>query len=144
MREELSHCGIAARACKLGARRGFSLMEVVIASALLIAAMAAILKALGTAHASTAFIEDKTVSLMYAQNKLDEIRARSIYHYSDDFSESNAALGGLYLCSVSDDGDADLRTVTVSVGYDDNRDGVLASDEVDVTLTTMIAKRWDL
>jgi Tfp pilus assembly protein PilV len=143
VRTELRVTDIGGLSRRAHLRAGFSLMEVVIASVLLIAAMAGILKALAGAHASTAFIEEKTTALMHAENKLDEIRARSVYSYSDDFRESNVDMGGSYLCDVSDDEDASLRTVSVSVGYDDDGDGSLASDEVDVTLTTMIAKRWD-
>jgi hypothetical protein len=45
-----------------------------------------------------------------------------------------------YLCTVTDDADPRLRTVTVSVGLDQNSDGVLAVDEVEVRLTTRLAR----
>ena len=78
---------------------------------------------------------------MYAENKLDEIRARAIYSYSDDFTLSDTVLSGRYICDATDDQDASLRTVAVSVGYDDNGDAALSSAEYDVTLTTMLARR---
>lgn len=121
---------------------GFTLAEVVVASALLIIAIVPILKALTKAHLSTAIIERKTRSLTLAQGKLDEIKARSIYHYSDTFTETNSSLDGSYLCNVEDDSDPNLRTITVSVGYDLDDDSALATDEIEVALATCMAKRW--
>ena len=122
---------------------GFTLTETVVASTLLIIAVVPILKALTTAHLNTGIIEHKTRSLTLAQTKLDDIKARSIYHYADDFEENNSSLDGLYLCNVDDASKGtNLRTITVSVGYDLNGDNVLASDEILVTLKTLLARRW--
>ena len=123
---------------------GLTLIEVVVASALLIIAMVPILRALTTAHHSTVIIEYKTRSLILAQAKLDEIKARSIYSYSSSYTENNTSLDGSYLCNVSDTGSgSDLRTITVSVGFDLNGDNTLASDEIEVTLATCLARRWN-
>ncbi len=35
-----------------------------------------------------------------------------------------------------------LRKIIVSIGYDNNGNGTLLSDEVEVTLATYIARRW--
>jgi len=124
---------------------GFTITEVVVASALLIIAIVPILKALTSAHVSTAFIEYKTRSLTLAQAKLDEIKARSIYNYTNggaSFAESNTSLDGPYLCNVTDNSGNPLKTITVSVGYDLNGDSTLAADEIEVTLTTYLASRW--
>ncbi len=122
---------------------GFTLTETVVASTLLIIAIVPILKALTTAHLNTGFIEHKTRSLTLALTKLDDIKARSIYHYADDFEENNSSLDGLYLCNVDDASKGtNLRTITVSVGYDLNGDNALASDEILVTLKTLLARRW--
>ena len=124
---------------------GFTITEVVVASALLIIAMVPILKALTSAHVSTAFIEYKTRSLTLAQAKLDEIKARSIYDYTNggaSFAESNTSLDGSYLCNVTDDSGDPLKTITVSVGFDLNGDSTLATDEIEVTLATLLARRW--
>jgi Tfp pilus assembly protein PilV len=123
-------------------RGGFTLTEVVVASALLIAAMVPILKGLTAAHVGTINIERKSRSLVLAQAKLDEIKARSIYHYSSSFVEDNNSLDGLYLCNVADNAADPLRTITVSVGFDANGDGALGSGEIEVTLSTQLARRW--
>lgn len=122
---------------------GFTLTEVVVASALLIIALVPILRALTSAHVVGTIIEHKTRSLTLAQSKLDDIRARSIYNYSSTFVETSTSLDGSYLCTVTDSGPGtDLRTVAVSVGYDSNTNNNLDSGETDITLTTLLANRW--
>jgi len=112
---------------------GLTLIEVVIASVLLIVAIVPILKGLTVAHAGSIRIEHKSRSLLLAQARLDEIKARSIYHYSSSFAVTNDPLGGSYLCTVTDNQADPLRTITVSVGY--NLDGD------SVTLATLLARR---
>ncbi|MBA7687222.1 hypothetical protein ES703_95683 [subsurface metagenome] len=107
--------------------------------------MVPILRALTGAHASSTSIEYKTRSLALAQGKLDEIKARSIYDYTNggsSFAESNTSLGFSYLCNVTDDSGDPLKTITVSVGYDHNGDSTLAGDEIKFTMTTLLARRW--
>jgi len=123
---------------------GLTLTEVVVASALLMIAVVPILKGLTSAHLGTAVIERKSRSLMLSQAKLDEVKARSVYHYSDSFSQTDLSVDGSYLCTIADEwAGANLRKVTVSVGYDLDGDSVLEADEIEVTLATYIAKRWD-
>ena len=123
---------------------GFTLTEVVIASALLIIAMVPILKGLTSTHLGTVIIELKSRSLILAQARLDEIKARSVYHYSDTFTQANVSVDGTYLCNVDDSSiSANLRKITVSVGYDHDGNNILDSDEIEVTLVTCIAKRQD-
>jgi len=124
---------------------GLTITEVVIASALLIVAMVPILKCLTIAHASATKIEHKTRSFILAQAKLDQIRARSIYNYTNggaSFAENGTSLNGSYLCNVTDDSGDPLKTITVSVGFNSNGDAGLSPDEVETTLATLIARRW--
>lgn len=127
-------------------RKGLSIIEVTMASVLLIVAMVPILRSLTKANMMSTEIEKKTQSLVLAQGKLDDIRARSVYNFgsSGSFTASNVVLSGSYLCNVTDTTITSnlLKQITVSVGYDDNGNSALSSDEVEVTLTTYIAKRW--
>lgn len=123
------------------ARPGVTLTEVVVSSALLVAALVPALRALTIAHMTGTQIEQKTQSLILAQSKLDEIRARSIHHYDTSFHERSSILAPSYLCDVADDEDASLRLVTVSVGHDDDANGRLAKGERDVTLASYVARR---
>jgi hypothetical protein len=123
--------------------KGFTITEVVMASALLLIAMVPILQALTNAHLNTSIIERQTRSLALAQAKLDKIKTLSVYNYSQTFTETSTVLEGSYLCSVVDDTTiATLRKVTVSVGYDTNKNNSLGADEIAVSLVTYIAARW--
>ena len=122
---------------------GFTLTEVVVASTLVIIAMVPILRALTIAQVSNRIIEHRTNSLILAQAKLDEIKARSVYDYSSTFAETNSSIEGSYLCNVADSSvNANLRQITVSVGEDLNGNSTLEADEIEITLTTLVAKRW--
>ena len=122
---------------------GFTLTEVVVASTLLIVAIIPILKALTGSYLASTSIERKTSSLFLAQAKLDEIKARSIYDYASSFDETNTSLGDSYFCTVKDVAvHADLRGVTIIIGYDTNSDNTLDGNEVLVTIVTQLAKRW--
>lgn len=144
MRRKLTKPLTRSLKCNTGRKpAGFTLTEVVIASALLIIAIIPILKGLTSAHLTTAIIEHKTRSLTLAQAKLDEIKAGLVYNYNNPYAEANTSLDGPYLCKVVDAGQGtDLRTITVEVGYDVDGNGVLAPGEVDVGLVTLVAKRW--
>jgi len=141
---------VSTKAHKLDAKKrmaGVTITEVVVASALLLTAIVPILKALTSAQLTTRIIEHRSCSLIFAQAKLDEIKARSIYDYTNEnggisFNESNTDLGGSYLCNVTDDTNDPLKQISVSVGYDLNGDKSLAGDEIEVALTTCLARRW--
>lgn len=121
---------------------GFTLPEVVVAAALLLIAIVPILKALTQANLNSIIIERTTQSLCLAQGKLNQIKARSIYNFDNNFNQSNASLGNSYLCNVSQTiVNSYLKTISVSVGLDINRNGTLASNEIEVTLQSRIAKR---
>lgn len=124
--------------------RGFTLTEVIMASVLLIVAMVPILKALTTGHVTHVIIQHRSQSLMLAQSKLDEIRARSIYNYTGgSFTQRHLSLDGQYLCNIDDVYESsNLRKITISVGYDLNGNNRLTNDEIEVTLATYFARRW--
>lgn len=122
---------------------GFTITEVVMASALLVVAIVPILKALTSVHFNSSIIERRTRSLMLAQGKLDEVRSRAMYQYSESFAETDSAIDGSYLCNVVDSAvSADLRQITVSVGDDLSGNSVLDAGEVEVTLATLVARRY--
>jgi hypothetical protein len=107
--------------------------------------MVPILRSLTKANMMSTDIERKTQSLVLAQSKLDNIRARSIYNFgsSGSFTANNVVLSGSYLCNVTDSlVSAGLKQITVAVGYDENGNGSLSDDSVEVTLTTYFANRW--
>lgn len=132
-----------ANAKKIRAHKGFTLSEVLVASMLLTVAMVPILRALTGAHTLDVKVERRMRSLTLAEAKLEDIKARSIYNYGTDFNDSSSSLEGAYLCKVIDTAvSSDLRTILLSVGYDQNGNSTLEGDEVEVTLKTLLARRW--
>ncbi len=123
-------------------RSGFTLMEVIVSSVLLLVAVVPMLTALTQANLNGNIVDRRTQSLILAQSKLNHIAAESIYNFSSSFSSSNEVLRGSYLCNTTDDGNSLLKSITVSVGFDRNSNSVLSSDEVEVTLRSKISKRW--
>jgi Tfp pilus assembly protein PilV len=122
-------------------RAGVTLVEVIMAASLLVIAIVPILKALTTAQVTGRLVEQKTVSLALAENKLKEIQAQAIVEFATDFAETGTALQGSYLGNVTDDGQATLKTISVSVGYDHDGSGGITGREILVSLTTLVAKR---
>lgn len=123
-----------------GRHSGVTLAEVIVASALLVIAIVPLLRALTAAQVEDRAIERRSWSLLLAQQELECIRARCIRHYDGCYRVGSKPIRDGYLCTVADDGDWRLRTVTVSVGLDQNNDGVLSTDEVEVSLSTRLAR----
>jgi len=121
---------------------GVTLTEVIVASTLLLVSILPLLKAMTATHGMDRAIDRRSWSLLLAQQELERIRARSIYHYEESFGTSSQSLGEGFLCTVADDRHPVLRTVTVAVGLDRNGNGHLADDEIEVSLCTSLAKRW--
>jgi prepilin-type N-terminal cleavage/methylation domain-containing protein len=119
---------------------GVTLTEVIVASVLLAIALAPLLKALTAAQVEDRALERKSWSLLLAQQELEGIRARCLRHYNTCYRVSSKAIRDGYLCTVADDGHPTLRTVTVLVGLDQNNDGTLATGEVEVSLSTRLAR----
>ena len=123
-------------------QQGFTLPEVLIASALLIIALVPTLKALAQINLSTVIIERKTKSLNLAKMKINYLQAKSINNFDEDFSESNLVLDSSYLCSIINQPvNSNLKSITVSVGMDRNGSGTLDSGEVEISLQTQLARR---
>jgi Tfp pilus assembly protein PilV len=123
-------------------KKGYTLTEVLVASALLIAVSVPMLKALTSGYVFSNSIKYKTKSVICAKSRLDRARAIAAGQYNTSLAENNTPMGDGYLCSVDDTGySGDIRTVSVSAGLDMDGNGSLASSEIQITLTTLIARR---
>ena len=123
---------------------GFTFTEVIVASSLLVLAMVPILRALTQAHLGSVIIERRTRCLTLAQTKIDDVKARSIYAWDDDFDVDDESLDGAYMGTTKfQNAGTDLRELTVEVGYDLDGNSQLDNEEIDITLTTLVSKRWE-
>ncbi|OQA02617.1 MAG: hypothetical protein BWY69_00971 [Planctomycetes bacterium ADurb.Bin401] len=123
-------------------QNGFTLPEVLVASALLVLAIVPILKVLAQINMNTVVVERKTKSLSLAKMKVNQLHAKSIKNFNDDFSETNLVLDNSYLCNISNQFvNSNLKAVSVSVGMDRNGSGTLEGGEIEITLQTQLARR---
>ncbi len=125
---------------KTSRQRGVTLTEMVVASALLMASIAPIVRSMTVAQATTRKVEIKSRSLTLAQGRLAFCRAQVSSDYNTSLAVSNDDCGHDYLCTITDDLDSTCRTVVVTVGLDQDGSGSLSADEESVTLSTLIAK----
>ena len=143
MRRELNKLSLSPTIAKRKAD-GFTFTEVIVASSLLALAMVPILRALTQAHLGSVIIERRTRCLTLAQTKIDDVKARSIYAWDDDFNADDESLDGAYLGTTNfQNAGTDLKRLTVSVGYDLDGNSQLDAGEIDITLITLVAKRWE-
>lgn len=115
--------------------------EVLVASLILSLAMVPVLKAMTQGHRYSRMLERKTQCLIAARNAIEQLHARAIENYNSSWSVSNQSVGGGYLVNISAGSNPDLRTVTVTAGFDENQNRSLDSGEVLVCLRTQIAKQ---
>ncbi len=124
------------------ARKGFTLVEMVAASALLIAAMVPILQVLTGTLLYASIIERRTGSLIAAKNVIEQCKALSISDWDEINDGNNINSSGKYFYNidVTEEQD-DLKKIVVQAGYDMDGNGSLSSDEIQVTLATFISRR---
>jgi len=121
---------------------GLTLLEVVLASALLVAAAVPILNAATRAVTLAQEIDWRTRAAFLAQREMENVLAVAAENYSQDFARSSADLGDGYRVTVQQSLLTILKkTITIRVGRDKNGNAVLDDGEVLATLGTIVANR---
>ena len=99
--------------------------EVLVASLILSLAMVPVLKAMTQGHRYSRMLERKTQCLIAARNAIEQLRARAIENYNSSWSVPINRSG--VLVNISAGSNPDLRTVTVTAGFDENQNRSLDS-----------------
>jgi len=123
-------------------RPGFTLIEVVLAAALLAACAVPILSATSRAPRMGDQIKARTQSAFLAQTRMENVLAAATVNFNQNFTRANENLGDGYLATtqqVWSPWTPLTKTVTVQVGKDLDGNAVLETNEVLVTLTTLVA-----
>ena len=123
-------------------RPGFTLIEVVLAAALLAACAVPILSATSRAPGLGEQIKARTKSALLAQTRMENVLAAATVNFNQNFARASENLGDGYLATTQQvwSPSAPLtKTVTVQVGKDLDGDAALETNEVLVTLTTLVA-----
>jgi hypothetical protein len=121
---------------------GLTLLEVVLASVLLVAAAVPILNAATRAVTLAQDIDWRTRATFLAQREMENVLAVAAENYSQDFTRNSADLGDGYRVTVQQSLLPVIRkTILVKVGRDKNGNAILDDNEVLVTLGTVVVDK---
>jgi len=121
---------------------GLTLLEVVLASALLVAAAVPILNAATRAVTLAQEIDWRTRATFLAQREMENVLAVAAENYGQDFTRNSADLGDRYRVTVQQSLLTALKKkISVRVGRDKNGNAILDDSEVLATLGTIVANR---
>lgn len=130
---------------------GFTILEILVSIAILSITIIPLVGLFSTAVVIHAQREQQTRTAFLAQLRLEEVKQKATYDFSTDYSipeTSGGDPGGFsapddkYKYTIIDDNDTDLREITIQVWYDENDDNTVDPDEQNVTLDTLVARRW--
>lgn len=109
---------------------GFTLLEVLIALAVLAVALASLVKGIGGNASNEAYLRDKTLAQWVAMNVVAEMQLEEKWP-SKGKKQGSESMGGyewFWRSEISDTFDEDVRRLEVKVRPDDNSDStILAS-----------------
>ncbi|MCP4040639.1 MAG: type II secretion system minor pseudopilin GspI [Gammaproteobacteria bacterium] len=109
--------------------RGFTLLEVLVALAVVAIALAAAVKAVGVNADNAAYLRDKTIAHWIALNRITEQQLLEEWP-SPGTSSGTAAMAGndwSWEVTVSETSDSDVRKIVAGVGYDTDPGSILTS-----------------
>ena len=119
--------------------KGLTLVELLLASALLAVVAVPILGALARGVTLAAEIDRRTRATLLAQQRMENILAAAAVNFGQDFTRNSEALGsGSFVTVQQTPKTVYSKTITVRVGWDADRDGVLETAEALATLGTVI------
>jgi len=128
----------------LALERGFTILEILFAIVILSIALIPLMKMLPEALILDAQMERETKVVFLAQRKMEEVKNKAIYDFSQDYAESATAFpspDSTFKYTVSDDQGTGIKEITVNVWYDKNGNGSVDMDEEDIELNTKVAER---
>jgi type II secretory pathway pseudopilin PulG len=116
-----------------------TLVELMLATALLGIAAVPIVQAYGHGLATSRQVEMRTRATLLAHQQMETAVAAAMANYSQNLGATSQSLGGGYLATIVQTTKSTYtRLVTVQVGYDTDGDHVLDSSEVLVTFGTLV------
>ncbi len=125
------------------ARRGMTLVEVLLASALLVIAIVPLFGVLTGGLEMAQEVERRTTATLLAQKEIETAVALAEEDDAADLAKTNADLGGGYLAHVEENDSGIVTKIGVVVGWDADGSGTLSDSEVLVGFATMAAYRGD-
>lgn len=120
-------------------RRGLTLMELLLAAALLAACAVPIVEATTHALNLSQEIETRTKATLLAQHEMEAAMAIAAEDFDQTISKDSEDLGDGFLVTISGVRTDLRKTFTVEVGHDANGNSQLDADEVLVAFVTRVA-----
>jgi general secretion pathway protein I len=105
--------------------RGFTLLEVLVALAVIAFALASLIKVTGSGAANAAYLRDKTFGHWVAQNRLAQMQAKNRFWPStgtDDGEVEMAERDWFWTTIVKNTPDSEMRRIDVEVRLEDDED----------------------
>jgi prepilin-type N-terminal cleavage/methylation domain-containing protein len=122
--------------------KGFTLVEVLASVLILTGVIVPFIQYAAENLRISLDIERRVKSTLLAEAEMEKIKNVLRKSFQTDITIWSGSLGNNYLAGrTSADSSATLKIIGVSVGYDADSNGSLATDEVMVTFTTQYAKR---
>lgn len=122
--------------------KGFTLVEVLASVLILTGVIVPFIQYAAENLRTSLDIERRVKSTLLAEAEMEKIKNVLRKSFETDITTWSGSLGNNYLAGrTSADSSATLKIIGVSVGYDADSNGSLATDEIMVTLTTQYAKR---
>jgi len=129
----------------LRSSKGFTLIEVMTATALIGLVLVAVMQIVPGMLKVSRQVEVTTKATFLAEKKMEEIRSLICADYSVDRTQAAATAfpspDTLYKFTIADDAAADIKVINVKVWNDDNDDDVIDASEYSVSLDTKAADR---
>lgn len=128
---------------------GFTLLEVVVSVALVSVVLIPLMQMVPNMLKIGTKVEAVTRSTFLATQKMEEIKSliqssNASYGYTKNYTQSATAFPSpyfLYKFTISDNADAHIKTLTVTVWNDADGNGAIGATEYSVALDTKVAKR---
>jgi general secretion pathway protein I len=105
--------------------RGFTLLEVLVALAVIAFALASLIKVTGGGAANAAYLRDKTFAHWVAENRLAQMSTRKNFWPSTGTDDGEMEMAGrewFWTTRVKDTPDRDMRRIDVEVRLEDDED----------------------
>lgn len=103
--------------------RGFTLLEVLVALAVIAFALASLVKVAGLGAANAAYLRDKTFAHWVAQNRLAEMKTKENLWPAIGAKEGEVAMAGrewIWVTRVKNTPDPDMRRIDIEVRLEDD------------------------
>ena len=120
-------------------RTGLTLMEVLVASALLGIALVPAFDMVTRGMVLARDVEVRSRAVFLAEREMETALAAAGQNFSTSLAKQSQDLGGGYRATVTETVSGLKKTVAVQVGFDADRNGALSSGEVLVTFATVVA-----